>query len=174
MSLRFGTLASLFRTRSSAWTTLNSELYDVRVQTNYMLRNVGNIFASFTIINGKIIILCIDASFRSGTQIEVNKLQKFITSVAFYITKAKQTIIAVNSVARFTRPIHRLVRLSSNSRERERVVCMEEEHRGAIGVREGKPATINNGTRHAAIIRLRPVDTSRASGLPPFKIIIVR
>lgn len=103
----------------------------------------------------------------------MNKLQKFITSVAFYITKAKQTIIAVNSVAVL------LVQFigscgSRRIRESERVVCMEEEHRGAIGVREGKPATINNGTRHAAIIRLRPVDTSRASGLPPFKIIIVR
>jgi len=56
----------------------------------------------------------------------------------------------------------------------------QEQHRqsdsGRCGGRggDGESATINNGTRHAAVIRLRLVDTSRACGLPPFKIIIAR
>ena len=71
----------------------------------------------------------------------MNKLQKFITSVAIYITKAKQTIIAT--------PVHSVAVLvvqfiglcgSCRIRENERVVRVEEEHRGAIGVREGEPA----------------------------------
>lgn len=67
----------------------------MKVETNYMLQSVGKI-CSFMVINGKIIILRIDVRVSPAghkEQIEVNKL-KFITSATFYITKAKQTIIA--------------------------------------------------------------------------------
>lgn len=65
-------------------------------KTKLYFTKCGQNLPILTVINGKITILHVDTSFRAEhkEQIELNKLQKFITSAAFYITKAKQTIIA--------------------------------------------------------------------------------